>query len=139
MPATTDSPTETPVSNIDGSIPAKDSKQQRVHAMFKTTTYPSRALHFLKQLPDEHSVGSVANGVTNGYANGGAKHAVPETVPQGLLKLDILIVGAGLGGLATAIALQRRGFSVQVFEQAPTLGEVRHDLLIHKLHAQTTS
>ena len=35
----------------------------------------------------------------------------------------IAIVGAGLGGLATAIALRQRGFEVQVHEQAPELGE----------------
>ncbi len=35
----------------------------------------------------------------------------------------IAIVGAGLGGLATAIALRLRGFEVQVYEQAPELGE----------------
>lgn len=35
----------------------------------------------------------------------------------------IAIVGAGLGGLATAIALRRHGFEVDVFEQASELGE----------------
>jgi len=39
--------------------------------------------------------------------------------------LKVIIAGAGLGGLATAIALARRGHSVTVFEQAPELGEVR--------------
>src|SRR4029079_9122131 len=33
------------------------------------------------------------------------------------------IVGAGLGGLAAAIALRRQGFEVQIFEQAPELAE----------------
>jgi salicylate hydroxylase len=35
----------------------------------------------------------------------------------------IAVVGAGLGGLAAAIALRRRGFEVQVYEQAPELAE----------------
>lgn len=35
----------------------------------------------------------------------------------------IAVVGAGLGGLATAIALRQRGFEVDVYEQAPELGE----------------
>lgn len=38
--------------------------------------------------------------------------------------LDIIIVGAGLGGLATAIALHLSGHRVRVFEQAPAFGEV---------------
>jgi salicylate hydroxylase len=36
----------------------------------------------------------------------------------------VIIVGAGLGGLATAIALRRKGFEVEVYEQAPALGEI---------------
>lgn len=36
----------------------------------------------------------------------------------------ILIAGAGLGGLAAALALVDAGHTVQVFEQAPELGEV---------------
>ena len=35
----------------------------------------------------------------------------------------IAIVGAGLGGLAAAIALRRQGFEVQVYEQASELAE----------------
>jgi salicylate hydroxylase len=35
----------------------------------------------------------------------------------------IAIVGAGLGGLAAAIALRRQGFEVQIYEQAPELAE----------------
>ncbi|TGZ78803.1 FAD/NAD(P)-binding domain-containing protein [Ascodesmis nigricans] len=37
---------------------------------------------------------------------------------------DILIVGAGLGGLAAAIALRRKGHSVHVLEGAPEIKEV---------------
>jgi salicylate hydroxylase len=43
---------------------------------------------------------------------------------QRALKLNIIVVGAGLGGLATAIALARKGHSVTVLEQASRLGEV---------------
>src|SRR5579863_4221849 len=35
----------------------------------------------------------------------------------------IALVGAGLGGLAAAIALRRQGFEVQVYEQASELAE----------------
>ena len=37
---------------------------------------------------------------------------------------DWLLVGAGIGGLATAIALQRQGQTCQIWEQAPVFGEV---------------
>ena len=37
---------------------------------------------------------------------------------------EILVIGAGLGGLTAANALARKGFRVRVFEQAAALGEV---------------
>jgi salicylate hydroxylase len=36
----------------------------------------------------------------------------------------IIIIGAGLGGLTAALALQQRGHAVAVYEQAPQLGEI---------------
>lgn len=38
--------------------------------------------------------------------------------------MRIAIIGAGIGGLATAAALNQRGYEVQVYEQAPVLREV---------------
>jgi len=38
--------------------------------------------------------------------------------------LHALIIGAGIGGLTAALALQRAGFRVSVYEQAAELGEV---------------
>ena len=40
------------------------------------------------------------------------------------MKPKVLIAGAGLGGLAAALALQKRGFDVQVLERASELKEV---------------
>ncbi len=37
---------------------------------------------------------------------------------------EIIIIGAGIGGLVAALALLQKGFRVQVHEQAPMLGEV---------------
>jgi salicylate hydroxylase len=45
-------------------------------------------------------------------------------------KREIIVVGAGIGGLAAALALQRAGQKVTVFEQAETLGEVGAGLSI---------
>jgi salicylate hydroxylase len=42
----------------------------------------------------------------------------------------VVIIGAGMGGLATAAALQKLGFKVTVYEQAPVLGEVGAGLTI---------
>lgn len=39
-------------------------------------------------------------------------------------QLHVLIVGAGIGGLTTALALRRAGIGVSVYEQAPALTEV---------------
>jgi 3-hydroxybenzoate 6-monooxygenase len=39
-------------------------------------------------------------------------------------KLPVLVAGGGIGGIAAALALVRRGFAVKVLEQAPQLGEI---------------
>ncbi|KGO40051.1 Monooxygenase, FAD-binding [Penicillium expansum] len=46
-----------------------------------------------------------------------------KTLPS-KVRLNIIVVGAGLGGLATAIALASSGHAVTVYEQAQKLGEV---------------
>lgn len=38
--------------------------------------------------------------------------------------LPVLVAGGGIGGLAAALALVRRGFQVRVFEQAAEIGEI---------------
>jgi len=38
--------------------------------------------------------------------------------------MPVLIAGGGIGGLAAALALTRRGFHVKVLEQAPAIGEI---------------
>ncbi len=39
-------------------------------------------------------------------------------------RTQVLVVGGGIGGLATAIALRQQGFDVMVVEQAPELSEI---------------
>ena len=46
-------------------------------------------------------------------------------------RLRAAIVGGGIGGLAAALALSRRGLEVTVFEQAATLGEVGAGVFIY--------
>ena len=38
--------------------------------------------------------------------------------------MPVLVAGGGIGGAATALALVRQGYRVQVFEQAPEIGEI---------------
>src|SRR6476620_9400828 len=38
--------------------------------------------------------------------------------------LPVLVAGGGIGGLAAALALARRGFFIKILEQAPQLGEI---------------
>lgn len=45
------------------------------------------------------------------------------------LRLQIAIVGAGLGGLVAAIGIARAGHKVTILEQATVLGEVSFHLL----------
>jgi salicylate hydroxylase len=46
------------------------------------------------------------------------------TTASSELKLNVIIVGAGIGGMAAATALGRRGHNVTVLEDAPQIGEV---------------
>ena len=39
-------------------------------------------------------------------------------------KSSVIVIGAGIGGLALALALQRRGISVAIYERASKLAEV---------------
>lgn len=44
--------------------------------------------------------------------------------PSSSQQLPVLVAGGGIGGLAAALALVNQGFQVQVFEQAPEIGEI---------------
>ena len=46
--------------------------------------------------------------------------------------LPVLVSGGGIGGLAAALALVRQGFRVQVFEQAPEIGEIGAGIVLTK-------
>lgn len=43
---------------------------------------------------------------------------------KAMRSMDILIVGAGLGGLASGLALQTDGHRVTIIDAAPEFGEV---------------
>src|SRR5882757_1985085 len=38
--------------------------------------------------------------------------------------VPVVVVGGGIGGLATALALAQKGFGVRLFEQAPEFREI---------------
>ena len=53
-----------------------------------------------------------------------------DDAPQGPTSRRVLVLGAGIGGLAAAAALGRIGRDVEVLEQAPAIGEVGAGLQI---------
>lgn len=87
----------------------------------KETSYPSRSLHFLKPSSQNEPFHNTPPPI---QAPLNPSHTSSKRPLQAHLPLKILISGAGLAGLATAIALRRRGHTVTVFEKAPELGEV---------------
>lgn len=46
------------------------------------------------------------------------------------LKVEVAVIGGGIGGLSAAVALHQAGLDVHVFEQAPELGDVGGSLTI---------
>ncbi|CAM1506339.1 Fc.00g059800.m01.CDS01 [Cosmosporella sp. VM-42] len=109
------------VSNLDlqkavpNGISGKSSRTlpQMSKPHFTTTSYPSTCLRFLDHIAKTSGTTYTPNGLQG-----------DSLVSKSKVQLNIGIVGAGLGGLATATALARRGHAVTVFEQAPVLAEV---------------
>ena len=112
-----------------------------------TPSYPTRCLQFLKHIHNDDQANEVngrneTNGLkesnghnVNGHRlnnHGSGSAAGSAAVQQAAIPLSIIIVGAGLGGLAAAIALARRGHSITVLEQAPELGEVIMSFVIQQ-------
>ncbi|KAH6877159.1 salicylate hydroxylase [Thelonectria olida] len=83
----------------------QDSSAMNGYTADKIYDYPSRSMSLLQRIQAANNDESLAADKTN--------------VP-----LRVLVVGAGLGGLSTAVALARRGHTVTVLEQAAALGEV---------------
>lgn len=100
MPAATISNGDSPVNGhkqtVANSAPSR--------ALYTATSYPSNCLQFLKGLEPLKTI--------------------QETPQLATVRLNIIVVGAGLGGLAAAVALARRGHNVTVYEQAAALTEV---------------
>ena len=60
-----------------------------------------------------------------GYLRKFRKSGALDSPKQAKVKLRIVVVGAGIGGLSAAVALGRRGHSVIVLEREEKLSEAR--------------
>jgi salicylate hydroxylase len=96
-------------------------------------TYPTNSLNFLRRLRSDTSDQSstaerpplAQHPATAQNAQLNNNHPAHNLTPNpSPLRLKILIIGAGLGGLAAAIALSQHHHSITILESAPTLGEV---------------
>lgn len=74
-----------------------------INPLVQLPTYPSNCLHFLRSMGD------------------GPKSEPTQSTTE---PLNVVVVGAGLGGLASAIALARKHHTVTIYEQAHQLAEV---------------
>jgi phytoene dehydrogenase-like protein len=54
-------------------------------------------------------------------------------------RVNVAVVGAGLGGLSAAIALVRAGHRVTIVEQAPKLGEVSTSMAALAMNANLST
>lgn len=85
-------------------------------------SYPSGSYNFVRRLRSE----AIHLPPTTVKFSEKVEESENETpvILSATISLSIAIVGAGVGGLANAIALKRYGHNVTVYEQAPELSEV---------------
>ncbi|KUJ16928.1 FAD/NAD(P)-binding domain-containing protein [Mollisia scopiformis] len=89
---------------IHRSVSSKVNSTQKTENLIQEPIHPTRSLQFLRNSSSEYNNDACSL--------------------QAKVRLRIIVVGAGLGGLACAIALARRGHTITVLEQANQLGEV---------------
>ena len=81
------------------------------------------AISMNRMRDDEDMIGHLAEFGNMGATKRHCRKAIGMQVPIRRQK-KIVVIGAGIGGLAAAVALRQRGFAIEVYERAGKLEEV---------------